>query len=223
MIVISHRGWWLRDDERNRREAFHRSFDAGFGTETDLRDICGTIVISHDMPTGEEMTLEDLLAVMDGRNLPLALNIKADGMAQTIRRILAAAGHTNYFTFDMSIPDEVVQLAAGLPVFTGLSDLLTVPPMLDEARGVWLDAFRGVWYDGALIRSLLEQGKRVCVVSEELHRRDPRAQWEMLRATAPIGDDRLILCSDIPQQAQDFFGNGSPASFSSDFSQGNAL
>ena len=48
MIILSHRGWWKTRAERNMRDAFVRSFDAGFGTETDLRDICGKIVISHD-------------------------------------------------------------------------------------------------------------------------------------------------------------------------------
>ena len=206
MIIISHRGWWLQRPERNRREAFIRSFDAGFGTETDLRDIRGTIVVSHDMPAGNEMTFSELLDIMAGRNLPLALNIKADGMAKTILRMLEEAGHTNYFTFDMSIPEEVVQLSMGMPVFTGLSDVLSPPPMLDDASGVWLDAFHGMWYNGKLICSLLKKGKRVCVVSEELHQRDPLPQWEMLRKTAPIGDARLILCSDTPNQAQTFFG-----------------
>ena len=206
MIIISHRGWWLEHRERNRREAFIRSFDAGFGTETDLRDIRGTIVVSHDMPNGNEITFSELLDIMAGRNLPLALNIKADGMAQTILRMLKDAGHTNYFTFDMSIPEEVVQLSMEMPVFTGLSDVLSPPPMLDDAEGVWLDAFRRVWYDGEIIRSLLKKGKRVCVVSEELHKRDPLPQWEMLRNTATIEDDRLMLCSDTPDLAQQFFG-----------------
>ena len=205
MIVISHRGWWYNVDERNKREAFVRSFDAGFGTETDLRDIHGTIVISHDMPCGDEMTFAELLDVMAGRNLPLALNIKADGMGQIIKQMLKEAGHTNYFTFDMSIPDEVVQLSLGLNVFTGFSDLLSPPPMLNEAKGVWLDAFRKVWYDGEIISDLLAKGKRVCIVSEELHKRDPREQWQMILESGICDNEHLMLCTDIPQYAQEFF------------------
>ena len=73
MQIISHRGYWKNPDERNQHVAFVRSFDSGFGTETDLRDICGKIVVSHDMPTGNEITFEEVLRIMDGRNLPLAL------------------------------------------------------------------------------------------------------------------------------------------------------
>lgn len=34
MQIISHRGYWLHKPERNLTQAFHRSFDFGFGTET---------------------------------------------------------------------------------------------------------------------------------------------------------------------------------------------
>ena len=89
MIILSHRGYWKDfQTESNKRVAFDRSFDLGFGTETDLRDINGNIVISHNMPNGDEMTFEDLLQIMNGRNLPLALNIKADGQADVVCSIM---------------------------------------------------------------------------------------------------------------------------------------
>lgn len=105
MQIISHRGYWLQKPQRNLPEAFHRSFDLGFGTETDVRDVAGQLVISHDMPVGGELTLEELLAIMAGRNLPLAINIKADGMAQALAKTFARYGHTNWFAFDMAVPD----------------------------------------------------------------------------------------------------------------------
>ena len=70
MQILSHRGFWKNLSERNTKVAFERSFNAGFGTETDLRDICGKIVISHDMPQGGEISFEELLQLMDGPNLP---------------------------------------------------------------------------------------------------------------------------------------------------------
>ena len=97
MIVISHRGYWKYPNEKNTLAAFERSFNLGLGTETDLRDHNGKIVIAHDMPKGNEITFEDLLNIMNGRNLPLALNIKADGLYQDIKTILEKYKHTNYF------------------------------------------------------------------------------------------------------------------------------
>ena len=65
MIILSHRGYWKSEEERNQEVAFHRSFDLGYGTETDIRDIQGKLVISHDMPQGNEITFEELLQIMD--------------------------------------------------------------------------------------------------------------------------------------------------------------
>ena len=139
MQILSHRGFWKNLSERNTKTAFERSFNAGFGTETDLRDICGKIVISHDMPQGGEISFEELLQLMDGRNLPLALNIKADGMSAAILELLNKYNHTNYFTFDMSVPDMIVQLKQGLNVYTGLSDTIRQPILSEDAGGIWLD------------------------------------------------------------------------------------
>lgn len=206
MKIISHRGWWNELGERNLRSAFVRSFDNGLGTETDLRDVCGRIVISHDMPRGDEITFEEVLQIMDGRNLPLALNIKADGQVAEILRLLKKYGHTNYFTFDMSIPDMVVQTAAGGRVFTGWSDILNPPVMLDRCAGVWLDTFFSSWWTPGTIDGLLEQGKAVCVVSEDLHKRPNEEQWAMLRQCRLFASDELILCTDRPSEALQYFG-----------------
>lgn len=205
MQILSHRGYWQNIQERNTKKAFERSFESGFGTETDLRDICGKIVISHDMPKGDEITFEELLKIMHGRNLPLALNIKADGQIDEILRLMAKYGHTNYFTFDMSIPDMVVQLKKGAKVFTGLSDILKEPVLLDKACGVWLDAFNSDWYDCNIIDALLKEKKAVCIVSADLHGRDTFKQWQMLKQYDNIKAEKLFLCTDKPSEALKFF------------------
>lgn len=207
MQVLSHRGCW-RDfsAESNKKVSFERSFDMGFGTETDLRDICGKIVISHDMPSGDEMTFEEMLGIMGGRNLPLALNIKADGMADEILRILEKYDHTNYFTFDMSIPDMVFQMEKGLNVFTGMSDILPAPVLPENACGVWLDSFRSDWFTEGDIAELLEAGKQVCIVSADLHGHDTEAQWKKIRRFPFMESKDLLLCTNEPQRAARFFG-----------------
>ena len=104
MIVLSHRGYWTSREQRNTREAFLRSFSLGFGTETDVRDRAGTLVISHDPPVGGEMTLDEFLALPGALEVPLAINVKADGLAETLGAAMAAAGHRDWFAFDMSVP-----------------------------------------------------------------------------------------------------------------------
>jgi len=205
MIILSHRGYWKETFEKNQKAAFERSFDLGFGTETDLRDIAGKIVISHDMPNGDEITFEEVLRIMNGRNLTLALNIKADGMADAILELLGRYNHTNYFTFDMSIPDMVFQVKRGVRVFTGLSDIQPTPVMLDKSVGVWLDCFNSDWYGTDIIDDLIAGGKSVCAVSADLHKRETGRQWGIIKSCKNFESENLLLCTDYPEKAREFF------------------
>lgn len=202
MIIISHRGYWKTVPEKNGVVAFRRSFDLGFGTETDVRDLNGKLVISHDMPLSGAMPFTEFLALTDGK-LPLALNIKSDGLAELLKMEMAGYDRSAWFVFDMAIPDMRMHLKAGNPVFARMSEVETVPAWLDECEGIWLDNFDGEWFDESIVAGLLDTGKRVCVVSSELHRRDYSALWEMLRPLA--NRENLMLCTDVPEQAQDFF------------------
>jgi hypothetical protein len=206
VIVLSHRGYWKEPAEKNRPEAFERSFDLGFGTETDVRDLRGELMIAHDMPTGAEVTLVQFLAILNRRDLPLAMNIKADGLARSLDAQMRAHGLTQWFTFDMSVPEMVVQLGLGLPVFTRASEYEQPPACYDRAVGVWLDAFRSEWYAARDVEAFLRDGKRVCIVSPELHRRPHQGLWAMLRDAGLDRHDGLMLCSDVPEDAVRYFG-----------------
>lgn len=201
-IIIAHRGYWKTENEKNSLVAFERAFDNGYGVETDLRDIKGTIVISHNMPAGNELTFEEFLQLLDGRNLPLALNIKADGLADEIKRLLEKYNHTNYFTFDMSIPEMVYQHKVGLNVFTGLSDIVPNPILFDKAKGVWLDCFNSDWFGEKEIIDLLNQGKKVCIVSPDLHKREYRSVWKKYKNISGI-----MVCTDHPDEAEVYFND----------------
>lgn len=200
VTIIAHRGWWKKEDEKNSVVAFERAFDNGFGVETDLRDIKGEIVISHNMPKGDEISFDEFLQLLDGRNLPLALNIKADGLADEIKRLLEKYNHTNYFTFDMSIPEMVYQHKLGLKVFTGLSDIIPNPIMFAEAEGVWLDCFNSDWFSGKEIREILDKDKKVCIVSPDLHKREYKSVWAKYK-----GVEEVMVCTDYPDIAEEYF------------------
>lgn len=198
--IIAHRGYWNKKEEKNTAKAFERAFDCGFGIETDLRDFAGEIVISHDMPKGDEIRFEDVLKILDGRNLTLALNIKADGLAKEILRMLNKYNHTNYFTFDMSIPEMYVQNKLGLTFFTGLSDIIKHPVLEKNADGIWLDSFNEDWFTEMDINNIIKNGKKVCIVSPELHGRKYRTIWDRYKQIK-----NGMLCTDNPQEAEDFF------------------
>jgi hypothetical protein len=205
MEVISHRGYWHEASEKNTQQAFERSFSLGFGTETDVRDLAGKLVISHDPPKGDELTLDELLEMAASTRLTLAINVKADGLASAIHTAMKHHAYENWFTFDMSIPDTRAQLAAGNPTFVRMSEIEPTPPYLQLASGVWLDAFEmDEWRIDALKR-LIDMDIRVCVVSPELHRRDPQTFWQSLKNSSLYQSDKVLLCTDVPEQAVEFF------------------
>ena len=205
MKILSHRGYWKSPEEKNQAEAFNRSFDLQFGTETDIRDHGGKIVISHDMPNGSEMPLEECLALLAGRNLPLALNVKADGMALLLKDLLQKYNLQNYFVFDMSIPDTFSYINAGLNVFARVSEYELLPVCYDQLKGIWLDAFQSIWYPVELIKEFLSAGKSVCLVSPELHQREPLTLWSLIKEAGLQEEQALMLCTDFPEDAQIFF------------------
>lgn len=206
MKIISHRGYWSDPSEKNTQEAFVRSFQEGFGTELDVRDCNRQLVVSHDMPTGDELLLAEVLDFLEGRNLPVAVNIKADGLAKPLLEIMSSYKSLDWFTFDMSIPETIVQLKLGLPVFTRASEHETPPPLYQSALGVWLDSFDGEWWTPSTAESFLHDGKRVCIVSPELHGRDHYPLWNRLASSGLTEHPELILCTDLPAEARQMFG-----------------
>lgn len=207
MIVISHRGYWLSNEEKNKKVAFERSFSLGFGTETDLRDYNGELVIAHDIATKDDMLFDEFCRIYKSYpgDCPLALNIKADGLATKLQAALRQYGISNYFLFDMSVPDLRASLAVGLTCFTRVSDVEAEPCCYGSAAGIWLDGFYSDWYRPSDLFRFLRDGKQVCLVSPELHRRDCRPLWNMLKESGLQQEPQLILCTDKPEQARKFF------------------
>jgi hypothetical protein len=79
MKILCHRGYWKEPSEKNSDTALRRGFSLGLGTETDIRDLNGELVISHDPAKPGVLTFADLLS-MTPPNALLALNVKSDGL-----------------------------------------------------------------------------------------------------------------------------------------------
>ncbi|MGL9773851.1 MAG: hypothetical protein ACR5LG_07810 [Sodalis sp. (in: enterobacteria)] len=101
MEILSHRGYWKQPAEKNSTAAFIRSFDLGYGTETDLRDFDGQLVISHDMPGSSALAVDDLFTLYNSSKCScrptLALNVKADGLQKLAKEKLNQYNIKNYF------------------------------------------------------------------------------------------------------------------------------
>ena len=165
MKVISHRGYWSGVNKKNTFGAFDASFVLGFGIETDVRDCLGKLVISHDMPRGDEDSFIDLLekaaAFSHVSPLTVAINVKSDGLAQAVSECLKQFPRVDCFAFDMAVPDMRSYFEFDVPVFTRLSDVEKEPVWFEKAAGIWIDAFYTDWVCEQEIRRLLQKGKRV--------------------------------------------------------------
>jgi hypothetical protein len=211
MQFLSHRGYWQQPDEKNTEAAFNRSFQLGFGTETDVRDLDGQLVISHDPPRRGALPLGGILDLYlrQGRDVPLALNVKSDGIEGLLADELERRGIKNYFVFDMSVPDTLRYLRRGMCFYTRQSEHEPIPALYQASAGVWMDAFAGDWVGAANIAGHLAAGKSVCLVSPELHGRDPQRFWQQLGGWlvtgalgAPVDHDRIMLCTDRPEHSR---------------------
>jgi glycerophosphoryl diester phosphodiesterase len=206
MEIISHRGYWKKPSEKNSTQAFEKSFSLGFGTETDVRDYNGELVISHDIPSCDSILISDFfLQYSNYQANTLALNIKSDGLVKLLTDKLSEFSITNYFVFDMSIPDSLSYLNSGVNVFLRHSEIESDMSLYNKCKGVWLDAFFSEWYDGEIIHNHLANNKKVCIVSAELHGRDNLEQWVKLKALDFIQTDQVILCTDVPEKAYKYF------------------
>ena len=209
MIIISHRGYWHLDSEKNHEVAFERSFSLGFGTEIDVRDRNGELVIAHDMPVETDISFEKLCLIYRkySDNYLLAINIKSDGLGPRLKSILQKYNIDNYFIFDMAVPELRASLALGLTCFTRVSDVEREPCFYGASRGVWLDGFYSDWYQPSDLHRFLRDDKRVCLVSSDLHKRDPLPLWGMLKKAGMKNEPQLVLCTDRPEDAHAYFYN----------------
>jgi hypothetical protein len=206
MEIISHRGYWIEKSEKNTTLSFERSFELGYGTETDIRDYNGNLVISHDIPTENSILIDDFFRVYKNlSNSTLALNIKSDGLQSILSSKLEEYNIHNYFVFDMSIPDSIGYINNQIKVFSRQSEYERIPSFYDKVEGIWLDSFQNEWYDLNLIINHIEKGKKVAIVSSELHGRDQMGLWEFIKISNLYKEKKLILCTDFPELASKYF------------------
>jgi len=200
MNIIAHRGFWKNRAEMNTSVAFSRAVKNNYGIETDVRDYCGDVVISHDVPNSNEiMTFDEFIYnyVKDCRkynfNTTLAINIKSDGLHFKINEILSKHQIKNYFLFDMSIPDSMMYLDLNKVVYYRMSEYENVVNTIEGVQGIWLDQFKSNWFNKKSLETIMNNWKNICVVSPELHNRSYSECWSLLKSTSNYKD--AMICN----------------------------
>lgn len=188
MNILAHRGYWNTEIERNSLLALRIALEKGFGFESDVRDYKGKLVISHNIANESSPDAEEVFRCLaeNKDRYCFAVNIKADGLKGLLMEYITRYQITNYFLFDMSVPQMVEFDEMGLRCFTRQSEVEPIPCMYDRSAGIWIDGFWGTsWITEELLKGHIGNGKEVCIVSPDLH-----------------GDDALLFtgehCLDHP-------------------------
>ena len=206
MEIIAHRGYWKKKEEKNMKSALERAKGHCIGTETDFRDFNGKLVVSHNVADSSCLPAECFFSLYHGTKYTLALNVKADGIQQMLFELLSKYEIENYFCFDMSIPDTLGYIDAGLKFFVRESEYEKINELYENAEGVWIDGFKtDEWISFELIGNHRRNGKKVCIVSSELHGRNKDCLWKRLKIDDILKDDGIILCTDFPEEAKEYF------------------
>lgn len=208
MKILAHRGYWNSRIEKNSPEALRMALEKGYGFESDVRDYMGKIVISHDIADAKSQNAEEVfswLKEFDDKYC-FAINIKADGLKDILKLYFEKYNISNYFLFDMSVPQMIEFKEMGLRYFTRQSEAEPVPCMYDDAAGVWIDGFWSEeWITRELLDSHIKKGKEVCIVSPDLHgRMDYTEFWEKF-GDYSLDWDKVLLCTDYPDKAGEYF------------------
>lgn len=204
MKIIAHRGFWKEESEKNTMTALRRAVQCGFGFETDFRDCAGSIVISHNPPRGGEITAESVFQMYQnlGGTMPLALNIKADGLQNGMKLLLEKYGIKNYFLFDMSVCDTVLYVERSMSIASRSSEFEPYKPFYKDSSVVWVDYFDGRKNILDEVQQYMRDGKIPCIVSPELHQLPHEELWQILKENV---SGKYYLCTDYPDKAKEYF------------------
>jgi hypothetical protein len=191
--------------------SLQRALDQGFGIETDIRDLASQLVISHDPPSLDSKVppLDWLFKYLslNKKTKRIALNIKADGLAEKVCELLRChnVNEDTLFAFDMSVPDSLSYIKNNIPTYSRVSEYESEPACLHAIRGIWIDNFTGTFPQVTSAQSFLARGFRTALVSSELHGRDNRELWTEISNSGIYKHPLFELCTDFPNQAAEVF------------------
>ena len=198
-LIYSHRGYWQRFDEQNTLLAISKAEQNNYGAEIDVRSHKGVIQLSHDpLEHSEYCTINEIADLQ----LPLAINLKEDGVLELIDKSGVLSNNKDSFVFDGSIPQMLIARKKGMSHALRISEYERTVAW--EPDFIWLDSFETDWWLGDPKILELFGSSKVIVVSAELHSRDPNEMWTALRLLMKKKEVNFGICTDLPQVFQEF-------------------
>jgi hypothetical protein len=154
-----------------------KSTDPKYGVEVDIRSTPSELIIHHDpLCTGNSFE-EWLSNYVHGT---LILNVKEEGLELRILTLLEKYDVDDYFFLDQSFPFLVKWSSLGLHKaavrVSEFEDINTALTLAGKVDWVWVDCFTRFALTGTDAACLIEAGFKLCLVSPELHGRDPEVE-----------------------------------------------
>lgn len=210
--ILAHRGLWKTPSEKNSKLALFKALNYGFGIETDIRyDKDIGLVVSHDILNNsfKYLAFEELLIEYKKQkiNAKLAINIKSDGLHEKLKQMLENYNISEYFIFDMSIPDLISGLKYKLNQYIRFSNYEDPFPYAAFTNGVWIDSFNSKIPNESEILNLYKKWSSLVFVSPELHGRSYLQYWNFIKSFFKKSKIDIMLCTDLPEEAYDFLKN----------------
>jgi len=205
--IIAHRGMWDNAIDQNTISSFKRAVKYGCGIETDVRNSNGNLVISHGLVSESSLSfdiaLNSIALDLIIKELPLCINIKEDGLVEMIEQSLLPYPELDYAVFDASFPELYKFAKNAIPYLCRISDYEVFNKLIDNCSGIWLDSLGSNWITHNKLSEISSYKKRIFIVSPELHSREFKDLWEMLR----IFDFEVetFLCTDKILEALEKF------------------
>ena len=192
--IFAHRGQWDNQAGPNSELSIQKAISNGFSVETDIRDLKGEIVISHDPCVGNNY--KRFSEVID-KNSRIAINVKSDGLVGRFQEYIRQIKESKSFIFDCSFPELLKYKQAGIPHAIRMSEyereLAWVPDY------IWLDCFESDWWlEETYVLDLIRKTPTI-VVSPELHGREHFNVWQRVLELRSAGLN-LSVCTDFPAE-----------------------
>ena len=198
-LIYTHRGFWQGCDDQNSLLAIIKAEQNDFGAEIDVRSHAGTVQLSHDpLQLSEYCTLNDLASL----TLPLAINLKEDGILGLINNSGVLNRNENSFVFDGSTPQMLTAKKMGMRHALRVSEYEKTVAWHSDF--IWLDSFETDWWLTEPKTLDFFNSSKVIVVSSELHSRDPMEMWSFLRMILRTKELNFGICTDRPREFMEY-------------------
>jgi hypothetical protein len=204
MEIICHRGFWKNKKDQNTLRAFKRALLHNFGIEFDLRNYGKKLIVSHDIGKGLELKHYLKIYKKLKSNKPLLINIKSDGIGNELKFYLKKFKIKNYFTFDMSVPEQILYNKLKLKNLSRLSIYENSPIDLKYTVGYWIDTYGGK-LPKLNFKKKPKKNKSLFFISPELHKKKFKDIWIKLKNLKKIYNKNLYICTDHFTKSNLFF------------------